>query len=87
MDRINIRDRDTSSDMQGGGIVPSGGAIEAGDQGIGNEEGLVQYGKCGNVTTYQTPRGAPRRYVASSNQQPWSSREDIFPVGGIEGSR
>ena len=32
-----------------GGIGTSGGVIKSGDQGIINEEGPVQHGRCGNI--------------------------------------
>ena len=44
MEGINIRDKETYYDLEGGKIVPSGDEIEFGDQGIRNEEGLFQYG-------------------------------------------
>ena len=61
MDGIHIRDGDKPSNMEEGGIGSYRGAIEAGDQVIGNEEGLVQSGRCGNIPSYLRPRGTPKR--------------------------
>ena len=40
---------------RGDTIGPYGGKFEAGDQGIWNEEGPLQYGWCGNAPMYCMP--------------------------------